>query len=775
MKPSRTPLVRRPAGIVITVALLLGGVLVLLLRLPGQVRLEAHEDVSPRASASGESVLPSPEALRDSRSVALPEPEPERQELVAAAKAPAFISGVVLGPTGTPVEAATCRLLHGRAPLGLDSLLLDPAEDRGSARIEASTVTDALGQFRLEASPGHWTLRVEAEGARRFEEDHLEPGDFRWVRLEAAIELRVRVVDRAGGAIRGARVELLHDEYAPSHLAVAHAQTGPGGSASLPVPSGPWMLGVRHPDHRPHFERLVVDPGSVRLEEEIVLSPGIRVFGRVSVRGNASPPAGTRVALDSIHCFKESLEIACAADGSFSTGHVFSDAQVLEVATIAPGFAEVRKELDLGRSALDGEGMDENGEVEIHLSLERSDRAAHGRVVDSRGDAIARVSVFLKPLLGLPAETETEIPADPDRMTGVDPKVEPQESYQTQWRWITRTDERGEFRVAGMDYRRPYSLLVVSGRHGNVRLWVDAADSAREIDLGTVVLPAGARIHGVVRALDGRSVAGLAVSAIWLERVLLRAGTTFKNERPSALTGGFQTTTNLDSQFVIAPLPEGEFFLYVAREQFGPFTVRSGEDRGPEVLEIGRDPEADGQSAMSGRVVDDGGKPVVDGFVQLYRETRPNALELLAAKAVDAQGGFQLSAAAPGPFLFRARDIAGGFEQETIRFESVEEWNAGDIVLLPDPLGGARVSGKALGPSGEALANMRVTLHVSPAVTACTCVSRSDLTDRDGGFDFGPIAAGAHRIVVVDPEGRFRPLDRFPVRPGDSLELRLEE
>jgi hypothetical protein len=34
---------------------------------------------------------------------------------------------------------------------------------------------------------------------------------------------------------------------------------------------------------------------------------------------------------------------------------------------------------------------------------------------------------------------------------------------------------------------------------------------------------------------------------------------------------------------------------------------------------------------------------------------------------------------------------------------------------------------------------------------------------------------GAHRIVVVDPEGRFRPRELFPVQPGDPLELVLEE
>ncbi|NOT32067.1 MAG: hypothetical protein HOP15_16595 [Planctomycetes bacterium] len=685
-----------------------------------------------------------------------------------------FISGVVLGRAGEPVQNATCSLLRGRAPLGLDSLIADPVESGRGASVETSVFSDASGRFQLEAPPGRWLLRVEATGSRRFEEDHLRAGDFRWVRLEPAAELFVRVLDGSGGPIRGARVELLFNEYSPSHLALAHAETGPGGSANLAVPSGSWWtLAVRHPDHRPHFEPLSIPSENARAERTILLSPGVRVFGSVSLMGTASPPAGTRVAFDSILCFKESMEVACAADGSFSTGHVFSVDQVLEVAAVAPGFGEVRKELDLA-----GSGAEATSEVEVHLSLERRDRSAHGRVVDSAGSPVARVSVFLKPLLSLPAETETEIPADLDRQAALEVQDAPQESYQAQWRCVTRSDENGSFRVEGLDDRRPYSLLLVSPRHANVRLWIEAADSPRDVDLGTVIVRAGGRIHGVVRTRDGSSVVGLTVSTIWLDRVTLRAGTTFKSQRPSALTGSFETTTNLDGQFVFEPLPEGEFFLMVAAQEFGPFSVHAGEDRGPEVLEIERDPRLDETraAAISGRVVGSDGKPVEDCFVQLFRQaSRAATPDLLAATLVDAEGEFELAAVPPGPYLFRAVDIADGFLEATLRFEEIADWHSEDIVLVPNPDRAPRLNGRVLGQSGEGLASMKVTLHVSPTVTACTCVSRTRTTDSAGTFDFGPLATGAHRITAVDPEGRFRPLDRFPVHPGDIIELVLEE
>ena len=394
---------------------------------------------------------------------------------------------------------------------GAGQRIADPEDEGRVVAAEASTLSDSTGRFELPAPRGYWRLRVEAEGTRPFEEDHLRSGDFRWVRLEWAADLLVYVVSGSHVPLPGARVELVADEYAPTHLAIARAATDAGGRATVAVPSGRWTLAVRHPEHRPHFEPLDLQAGSRRHERTVRLSAGMRVFGQVSVRGIAAPPSGTRVAIDSMLMFRESVVVACDADGRFDTGRVFSADQVLDVAALAPGFGETRKELDLG-------GRPEDGEVEVHLSLEHRDRAAHGRVVDAHGAPIERASVFVKPLLALAAEAETPLSEDLERLREVDVARGPKESYQAQWRRVTGTDARGEFRVDGLDHRRPYSLLVVSPHYANARAWIEATESADELDLGTIVLPAGGRIYGVVQARDGSSVKGLQVSTIRLER-----------------------------------------------------------------------------------------------------------------------------------------------------------------------------------------------------------------------------------------------------------------
>jgi protocatechuate 3,4-dioxygenase beta subunit len=749
---------------IFTLVLFAGGVLLFLL-LPRQSRVVVHGE----ASRSGD---------RDSKDRGVAElvateavPSAARSSLEPGSDATrgsspvGLISGIVFGPSDQPVEGALCRLLSGTAPSGLSHMLADPGDVLPREEEEARVRSDAAGRFELTATEGHWRLRVEAEGLRSFQEDHLEAGAFRWVRLQPAAELRVRVLDEAEVPLADARVELVADEYTPSARAVAHGVTDHDGVATLAPPLGRWVLAVRHSDHRPHFEALELEEGRARVERTVVLSTGVRVFGRVSIGASAAPPRGTRVAIDSILMFQESRMLECEADGSFDSGRVFSSEQVLEVAALAPGFGELRKELDLA-------GQPADHEVEVHLTVERPERAVRGRVVDSAGAPVGDASVFAKPLLALAAETETFLPEDAARIAAMDVGEGPAESYQAQWRWTTRTNSSGEFRVDGLDFRRPYALLVVSRERANVRAWIDAANSPSELDLGTIVLPAGGGLHGIVRARDGRSVAGLPVSTIWIERVVLRAGTTFKNQRPTALTEGFQESTNLDGEFALRPLPAGEYAVVVAGEEFGPFAVVDGEDRGPEILELGA---LDETAGLSGRMVDDRGRPLDGCLVQLFHVSEGGGLTLVSATSAGAGGDFLLDASSQGPFLFRAFDIAGEYLAYELRCEDVELWPGGDIALLPQPNVGQPIAGRILDPTSNGLANLRVTLHISPAVTGCTCVSRATTTASDGSFSFGPMVLGTHRLVILDPEGRFPPVERFPVQPGDPLELVLEE
>lgn len=749
--------------VLLFLVLLLGGALLLLvLERAGSVASSPASD--PSVAAVSVDLVPNPEVpAEEAPEIPTASGSAERQELLLPARDQGFITGVVLDREGQPVEGATCSLLAGRAPSGLESYAYVPPERTTHAKIEASELSDPGGRFRLAARAGHWLLRVEAPGAHPWEEDHLKPGDFRWVRLEESIELFVRVLGTSGDPLQGSRLELLQSEYSPSHLAVARAETGFAGTASVDVPAGHWFLAVRHPDHRPHFEPLTIAPGARRLVLTIPLDPGIRVHGRVSTPGAFPPPSGTKVFIDSILGFQESLELACEADGRFSSGHSLSPGQLLEVAALAPGFGEVRKELDL--ESLASTSVD----VEVQLVLDSPERTARGQVVDVQGQPLAGVALFVKPLLALPAESGT---------AGI---LGPQESNEAQWRWVGRTDPDGAFRVGGMDRRRPYALLLLSERHANARRWIEAGDSTVDlgtVDLGIIVLAIGGRIHGVVRTRDGSPVAGLGLSTIWLNRIQALPGKQPSVPRSDTLTGAFDAITNRDGLFAIEPLPEGEFFLAIGHERFGPFVLRAGENRGPEILEIEDDPRlgTTPSARISGRVIGVDGAPIGSSFVQLFRRrTGVGGGELLAAGSVGVQGEFDLSARPPGPFLLRAIDLGGGFLEETFEFESAEAWRPGDVVLLPDPRGGASLHGTVSASSGEMLPGMSVTLHVSPSVTSCTCVSRTVSTDVSGRFDFGPLAAGLHRIVVTDPEGRFVPQDRYPVQAGDILELILSE
>lgn len=763
-----TPLARRCA-LILTLALLAGGVLLFLLPTRatqvvarGGPGADSPRRADPPPALDALDALNGPDLPSSRATGARETAEGDGGPTTPGAGS---IRGVVLGPTGQPCAGALCSLGPGLAPLGLDSVLADPPELVPAPNAQASTRSDSRGQFELPAPAGHWRLSVVAPEARRYEEDHLAAGAFRWIRLEPVLELTVRVFDETEAPLAGARVELLQDAYAPSLRAISFATTEPDGSARLAPPAGRWTLAVRHPDRRPHFEPLGLATGDAHVERSVVLTTGIRVHGRVSIGGSAAPPLGTRVVLDSLLMFQESRTIACEADGSFDSGHVFSNEQVLEVAALVPGFGELRKELDLA-------GKPAGYEVEVELPVERPERVVRGRVVDPGGAPVRNASVFLKPLLALAAGTETPLPEEAARLAEMDVGGPPAESYQAQWRWSTRTSEGGEFRVNGLDYRRPYSLLLVSPVRANARCWIDAANAPGELDLGTIVLPAGGGLHGVVRARDGSSVAGLPVSTIRLERVALRAGTTFKSQRPSALTTGFQTSTNLDGEFALRPLPAGEYYLVVAGEQFGPFAVLEGEERGPEVLELGA---TAGTMRLSGRTVDDRGQPIDGCFVQLFHAPERGRLTLLSATSAGSEGDFFLAAPPEGPFLFRAFDIAGEFQAHELRFEDAQRWPGGDLALLPQPKAGSPIEGRVLGPTWTGLANLRVTLHVSPAVTGCTCVNPTTITAADGSFSFGPIVPGTHRLVVLDPEGRFSPQEKFPVQPGDPLELVLEE
>jgi hypothetical protein len=98
-----------------------------------------------------------------------------------------------------------------------------------------------------------------------------------------------------------------------------------------------------------------------------------------------------------------------------------------------------------------------------------------------------------------------------------------------------------------------------------------------------------------------------------------------------------------------------------------------------------------------------------------------------------------------------------------------------DVVLAAPPHAPERLTGIVRRPSGEPFVAAKVEVTVTPLVTGCDCVRWTAVTGGDGAFDLGPILDGGHRVVVTDPAGRYRPATRFPAKPGEPLEVWMEE
>jgi hypothetical protein len=492
--------------------------------------------------------------------------------------------------------------------------------------------------------------------------------------------------------------------------------------------------------------------------------------------GVSAAPLGTRIFIDSALGFKESRKFGCALDGRFDTGHIFSRGQFLELAAIAPGFSEVRRELNLDE--IDGN----TAQIDVVLVLDQQERFAHGRVINEQGAGVAGASLFLKPLVIGSAGGST---SGHEPVTQLETSIlhaQPDESLASQWRSAGRTNTLGEFCVRGMDSRKAYSALIISNNYANARLWIREGVPTSNIDLGTVTLRIGARLHGVVRTRDGDPVTGLPIHTVWIRRAEV-VGARQGFRLPASFTGAFDAVTNGSGQFSIEPLPEGECKLLVGGTLFGPYELRSGETLGPQVIEVDQDPRdrEHEDNSVCVCVTHRDGTPVGGAWIQAFRqlsddvESRRPKYELLAAVPVNERGQSRLPTLPSGVLNLRVIDIDGGCEETTITLDTASTSPVIDIILMPKVPPDRVVHGTVSDQWGWPLRGQKVTLQIAPSVTGCTCVSRVTYTDAMGTFTIGPIIAGTHRLVTTDPEGRFAPLERFPVTAGDEVALTMTD
>jgi protocatechuate 3,4-dioxygenase beta subunit len=213
---------------------------------------------------------------------------------VEAAPLPALVVGRVVGPDGAPLAGAQVLARDDGSWTRLPLELEGQEGDRWSARVETSTGEDGRFVFREGLDPGALRLVARAPGfaPQRLDNERLPdrpPLDLGDVRLERAVVLAGRVVDRGGAPVAGAQVLQAVERGVAGMEVTVHGKGIPLGETDAKgrfrldqVPHGPWRLLFDAQGFLVHEEAgRSQAPGEVQDDLIVVLERGDSIAGRV--------------------------------------------------------------------------------------------------------------------------------------------------------------------------------------------------------------------------------------------------------------------------------------------------------------------------------------------------------------------------------------------------------------------------------------------------------------------------------------------------------------
>jgi hypothetical protein len=632
-------------------------------------------------------------------------PAPSRPAPPARAKAApppaAFFEGTVLGPDGKPVA---------------DSVIVVSAPADPVPPIIVRTGAD--GRFKVQARRrGPHTIRIEARGLAAQRIEKVVPGAPLRVTLARGGSIEGVVREAGGGqAVAGARVEAREDGMlfaAPlwePEVGVVATQTDAKGLFKLE--------GLARGRHTVTASNRAAGRAS---------QAGVPLGGRVELLLVAGPSIGGRVLTPD---GKPAAGAAVRAESEMWSGKVWSavtDAGGrFDISGLAPGeYRLIAHHKDWAVAIVGGVRLERAGDVEADLVLSAPVRVT-GRLVDSDE----------RPLTGTVSLQEADGQPSPQSL-GL----------------LVRADagDDGRFTLERVP-SGSHALAVVARGVAARRVPIEVGAGQKAVDLGDVVLEAGAQIRGRVRDTAGAPIADAALHG-------------YPDGPLAAGASPIEGRTGADGTFALGGASAPSYRLHVRAPGFG--AVTHPVEAPSKDVELVLEPAG----TIEGLVVDDAGRPVEAFDVSAMPAGGRQAMDRQPPRkrpVVSEGGRFTLDEVAAGTYAVQvaARDLG----RQVVSDVKVAAGAVTDLGRIRLTAGGA-IRGTVVDAASAPIAGAIVV-----AVGSGRPMSRTDVpetaTDSGGGFHLRGLSAGTVVVTARHPdfaEGRSAPVEIEPARTAETL------
>lgn len=429
------------------------------------------------------------------------------------------------------------------------------------------------------------------------------------------------------------------------------------------------MMEARHPSYV--MASVTADAG---VETRIVLERGVPV--RVEVRGGGKPVEGARVAVTADH------PMVLFDPWYRAPGEGVTDARGVAELHVPEGRFEVWASATGWAPKLAPPIVCALGQPqEVRLELE-SGGVVEGTVYDGIGGSVAGARVVVRASPGFRGQATT----------GQDGRYVVDHVPLVSGPWL----------FVGADH-------ADHAASSTSRMWSEADGDKLRLDL---VLPAPARLHGVVLDATGQPIAARRVAVFYQGGLSVLYGVPWLDDR-----WPFAGTTNEQGKFELEDLPPGKATLYLIPDSRDSIEIElaAGKLNGPVELRLAG-------VALRGRVIDAEGNPVAKAGIH------PGGV------FTDDDGRFALRE--------RPKQIVVASPSHAAVVHAID----GDDVTVR--LGGAALAGTVIDPDGRGLPDVPVTLQTYAIDQFHHTESR---TDARGGFRFRGASTGAYQLAARAP------------------------